>query len=75
MKVKSIANAIPQYFWPALSDNWSWKPIFGLPFEWPLKTGFTVSLWLHSSKVVIQSTDIIIIMINPCPAEPEHNLI
>ena len=19
-----------QYFWPALSDNWSWKPIFGL---------------------------------------------
>ena len=21
---------ILQYFWPALSDNWSWKPIFGL---------------------------------------------
>ena len=19
-----------QYFWPALSDNWFWKPIFGL---------------------------------------------
>ena len=44
MKVESIAEcwSILQYFWPALSDNWSWKPIFGLLFEWPLKTGFTV---------------------------------
>ena len=23
-----------------ISDNWSWKPIFGLLFEWQLKTGF-----------------------------------
>ena len=34
MKVRSIAECSPwsilQYFWPALSDNWSWKPIFGL---------------------------------------------
>ena len=34
MKVKSIAECSPwsilQYFWPALSDNKSWKPIFGL---------------------------------------------
>ena len=34
MKVKSIAEcskgSILQYFWPALNDNWSWKPIFGL---------------------------------------------
>ena len=34
MKVKSIAEcskgSILQYFWPALSDNWSWKPFFGL---------------------------------------------
>ena len=34
MKVKSIAEcshwSIMQYFWPALSDNWSWKPISGL---------------------------------------------
>ena len=34
MKVKSIAEcslwSILQYFWPALSDNWSCKPIFGL---------------------------------------------
>ena len=22
--------SILQYFWPALRDNWSWKPIFGL---------------------------------------------
>ena len=32
MKVKSIAEysngSILQYFWPALSDNWSWKPVF-----------------------------------------------
>ena len=34
MKVESIAESSPwsilQYFWPALSDNWSWKPIFGI---------------------------------------------
>ena len=31
MKVESIAEcSILQYFWPALSDNWSWKTIFGL---------------------------------------------
>ena len=31
MKVNSIAEcskgSILQYFWPALSDNWYWKPI------------------------------------------------
>ena len=34
MKVESIAEcsqwSIQQYFWPALSNNWPWKPIFGL---------------------------------------------
>ena len=34
MKVESIGECSPrsigQYFWPALSNNWSWKPIFGL---------------------------------------------
>ena len=34
MKVESIAEcsfwSILQYFWPAFSDNWPWKPIFGL---------------------------------------------
>ena len=34
MKVESSADCSPwnilQYLWPALSDNWSWKPIFGL---------------------------------------------
>ena len=34
MKFESIAEYSPwsilQYFWPALSDNWSWKPIRGL---------------------------------------------
>ena len=35
IKVESIAECSPwsilQYFWPALSDTWYWKPIFG-PF-------------------------------------------
>ena len=39
MKVESITECSPwsilQYFWPALSNDRSWKPIFGL-FEWPL---------------------------------------
>ena len=34
MKVKSIAEwSILQYFCPALSDNVSWKPIFGFLFD------------------------------------------
>ena len=32
MKVEIIAECSPwsilQYFWPALSDSWYWKPIF-----------------------------------------------
>ena len=46
MKVKSIAEAwsILQYFWPALSGNWTWKPIFGL-FE---RSRFTQVLSLPS---------------------------
>ena len=40
MQVESIAEC----FWPALRDNWSWKPIFGL-FEWPFKAGFTVTTY------------------------------
>ena len=50
MKVESIAECSPwsilQYFWPALSDNQSWKLFFCLLFEWPLKTGFTVNVYL-----------------------------
>ena len=34
MKVERIAECPPwsivQYFWPALSDNWYWKQMFGL---------------------------------------------
>ena len=30
MKVEIIAECILHYFWSALSDNWSRKPIFGL---------------------------------------------
>ena len=50
MKLKSIAEcshwSILQYFWPALSDIRSWKPIFGVHFEWLLKTGFTVVIFV-----------------------------
>ena len=46
MKVESSAECSPrsilQYFWPALGDNRYRKLIFGVLFEWPLKTGFTV---------------------------------
>ena len=39
MKVESIAECHPrsmmQYFWSALSKNWSWKPIFGLFMNGP----------------------------------------
>ena len=56
MKVKSIAEcsswSILQYFWPALSDNQSWKPNFGLRFGWPLKAGFTVLLLCHASLLI-----------------------
>ena len=45
MQVENIAECSPwsiqQCFWPALSNNRSWKPIFGLLFERSLKTGFT----------------------------------
>ena len=50
MNVESIAEYSPwsilQYFWPALSDNWSWKTIFGL-FE---SGRFTQAL-LYSDRV------------------------
>ena len=51
MKAESIAECSPwsiqQYFWPALSDNWSLKPICGR-FEFGRFTqvlGSWVSLW------------------------------
>ena len=62
MKVESIAECSPwsnlQYFWPALSDNRSWKPIFVvflsdhlrqvlLYFQSKWKTMWIVIRWLH----------------------------
>ena len=48
MKVKSIAECsswgILQYIWPALSDKSVLKTNSGVFLEWPLKTGFTVSV-------------------------------
>ena len=52
MKVKSIAESILQYFWPALSDNRSWKPIFGL-FE---RDHFTQVLLFYKSNFHLKIT-------------------
>ena len=40
---KMLPWSILQYFWPALSENWSWKPIFRL-FE----SGLLTQVLLHS---------------------------
>ena len=51
MKVKSFAECSPwsilQYFWPALSNNWSWKPIFCL-FEGGCSV-IHLQLWAYGS--------------------------
>ena len=66
MKVESIAEcstwSILQYFWPALSDNWSWKPIFGL-FE---NGRFTqVLLYLFFLKVKsLENVEVVLLMVN-----------
>ena len=39
-----LSWSILQYFWPALSHNWSWKPIFGLFESGSFKQIFTVPL-------------------------------
>ena len=58
MKVKSIAECskgqkycriLP--FWPALSDNWSWKPLVFL--EWLFYGGFTVILDKWTTKELV----------------------
>ena len=44
LKVETITEcslwSILQCFWPALSDNWSWKLNFRSFLEWPFYTGF-----------------------------------
>ena len=47
MKVKRVVECILQYFWPVLSDNWSWKPIFGL-FE----SGRFTQVLLYSENTI-----------------------
>ena len=51
MKVESIAECSPwsilQYFWPALSDNWSWKPIFSV---------FLIVAILHRFYCILKKT-------------------
>ena len=47
MKIESIL----QYFWPALSDNWSWNPIVCL-FE---SGGFTEVLLYSELRLELQT--------------------
>ena len=42
---RMLPRSILQYFWPALSDYQSWKSLLLSPFEWPFKTGLTVSIF------------------------------
>ena len=37
LQMVSYWSSILQYFWPALSDNRSWKPMFGLLLSGPLR--------------------------------------
>ena len=48
--------SILQYFWPALSDNWSWKPIFAI-FESGQFRSFTVILILCLLVLTFVSTN------------------
>ena len=78
MKVEIIAECshcnILQYFWPALSNNLSWKPIFGILFEWQLNTGFTVSpiskqnVWWHITHITLKQ---LVYLINSRPPDEE----
>ena len=56
MKVESIAECSPwsilQYFWPALSYNWSWKPFFGL-FKSGCFTQVLLFVWLMACSLYI----------------------
>ena len=55
MQGKSIAECPPwsilQYFCPALSDNWSWKPIYGLFESGRFTQVFLYSTVLESSHI------------------------
>ena len=61
MKVESIAErsswSIQQYLWPALSDNLSWKPIFGIfetgHFTQVLLYFFVAGLCLEHSAILL----------------------
>ena len=57
MKVESIAECSPwsilQYFWPALSDIWSWKPIFGLLYSGHYKQ---VLLYMNAQAKILASS-------------------
>ena len=50
MKIEIIDEwSILQYFWPALSDNWSWKPFFLSFLEWLFYTGLLYA-WNYFSQ-------------------------
>ena len=47
-----LQESILQYFRPSLSGNRSWKTSFGILFDWPLKTGFTVRKIYHQKEIL-----------------------
>ena len=56
-----------QYFWPALCNNWSWKPIFGL-FE----SGHFTQALLYLYILEINLAYCLIFHMNPLLAEDSH---
>ena len=56
MKVESIAEcshwSILQYFWPALSENLSWKPNFGFFLSGRLRQVLLYFIWKLKKKVL-----------------------
>ena len=65
MKVESITECSPwsilQYFWPALSDNWSWKPICGL-----FDSGHFTQVLLYFVYLSTDVDECAVNMTNPC---------
>ena len=71
MKVKSIADcstwSILQYFWPAWSETWSWKPIFGL-----LESGCFTQVLLYLNTFWLKWSDGMLNSVNPYQTAPSE---
>ena len=62
MKFESIAECSPwsilQYFWPALSDNWSWKSILVFLRVAVLHRFYCISSSKHSWSIVLNTSSV-----------------